>query len=49
MVLFTEMVKTQGEAFVGAGEVMLSILEGLNARLRDMQMGSLALTAGQGC
>lgn len=39
MVLFPEMVKTQGEAFVGAGEIV-SILEGLNSTsLLDMQMG----------
>lgn len=38
MLLFTEMAKTQGEAFVGAGE-MISILEGLDSRsLLGMQM-----------
>lgn len=38
MLLFTEMAKTQGEAFVGAGE-MISILEGLNSRsLLGMQV-----------
>lgn len=42
VVLFTEMVKIQGEAFAGAGD-MICILEGLSSRtLLDMQMGFLS-------
>lgn len=40
--LFTEKVKTQGEAFVGAGGIMISIPEELNSRLVDMQMELLS-------
>lgn len=56
VLLLAEMVETRGEeAFVRAGETMISILAGLSVRLRHVDGASSALSAGkrkeqgQGC